>query len=152
MLHRPSWNTGQGVLCCGEAKKFYLCSRRETDMIATFCEGQGLNRAWNHSIETRSRSIYSWAGWSRSYERWRFVELILKHRKSFSTLFPTSKRQIETRRFHFIRLTKVPTWQHVLWSTSLWGNRCSHMLLVGTQNDAAIMKKILARFSKVVCP
>ena len=78
--------------------------------------------------------------------------MILKHRKSFSTLFPTSKRQIETRRFHFIRLTKVPTWQHVLWSTSLWGNRCSHMLLVGTQNDAAIMKKILARFSKVVCP
>lgn len=77
--------------------------------------------------------------------------MILKRRKSFSTLFPTSKRQIETpTRFHFIGLTNVPIWQHVLWS-SLWGNRCSHMLLVGIQNDTAIMKRSFAVSSKIMC-
>ena len=65
-LYRPSCNTGQGVLCCGEDKEC-LASHSEGNrfLVASLCVGGGLNRAevligpFSHSIETRSRSIYS---------------------------------------------------------------------------------------------
>ena len=57
----------------------YCCSRRETDLPVAFfwVWGGVLIRAFfSHSVETRSRSIYSWTGWSRLYERWRSVGLL----------------------------------------------------------------------------
>ena len=46
-LYRPSCNTGQGVLCCGEDKKFLaLYSEGNRFLVAFLCVGRGLNRAF----------------------------------------------------------------------------------------------------------
>ena len=59
-LYRPSCNTGQGVLCCGEDKEC-LASYSEGNrfLVAFIVWGEVLIGPFSHSIETRSRSIYS---------------------------------------------------------------------------------------------